>query len=264
MAATDVTKIVAGRDILFSSSPDTSFDSGIQLSGPGSLLVQAGGSIDLGTTSGIQSLGNTYNPALSSEGSTVMVVAGFTNDISLTEASKFFDELRKAGTKYSKLQAAGDSAAAQKVINDTKKNVITPLFGSSAKGAGDINMTTSQISSSAGSDIFILANGNLNVGKSTFFANEAQRQGTGIITASGGAINIFAEKNVNVNESRVMTYMGGDITVWERFRKHQCGPGIEDSNKRLASQADLGQWDPGSCVPASGGRKRDPCAHVRS
>jgi hypothetical protein len=76
-------------------------------------------------------------------------------------------------------------------------------------------MTTSQISTTSGkSDIFVLTAGDVNVGRSSFFSDEQQRQGTGIYTASGGAVNIFSLGDVNVNESRVMTFRGGDITLW--------------------------------------------------
>lgn len=50
---------------------------GIQLAGPGDLIVSAGGDITLGTTSfGIQSVGNLNNPALPAEGAALHVLAG--------------------------------------------------------------------------------------------------------------------------------------------------------------------------------------------
>jgi hypothetical protein len=52
-----------------------------------------------------------------------------------------------------------------------------------------------------------------NVGKSTFYESSAQKN-TGAYTAQGGDINIFSRGDVNVNESRLMTFYGGDITVW--------------------------------------------------
>ena len=76
-------------------------------------------------------------------------------------------------------------------------------------------MTTSQISTlSTRRRHFHFRERQPECGQEHFFANESQIQSTGIFTAQGGAINIFANENVNVNESRVMTFLGGDITVW--------------------------------------------------
>ena len=68
----------------------------------------------------------------------------------------------------------------------------------------------------------------MDVGKSTFFSNEADRAKTGIFTAGGGAINIFANGDVNVNESRVMTFEGGDITVWSDSGDINAGRGAKE------------------------------------
>jgi hypothetical protein len=87
-------------------------------------------------------------------------------------------------------------------------------------------MTASQISSlSATAGIFIFTNGSLNVGKSTFFANESQITSTGIFTAAGGDIDIYANDDVNVNESRIMSFRGGDITVWSDSGNINAGRG---------------------------------------
>jgi hypothetical protein len=87
-------------------------------------------------------------------------------------------------------------------------------------------MTSSQINTSGGvDDIYILSSGNLNVGRTTFFTDEQQRQGTGIFTAAGGSINIYAGGDVNVNESRVMTFRGGDITLYSDRGNINAGRG---------------------------------------
>jgi filamentous hemagglutinin len=229
VAPSDVTTITAAGNITLSSTPEANTtNSGIQVTGPGYLVVQAGGSIDLGTTGGIQSLGNSFNPGLASlypQGASVMVISGFTRDISWDDATAFFDALRNEGTEYSKLQAEGDTADAQEVIKETRKTVIEPFIGDSAtKGAGDINMTTSQISTLAGGDIYVFSNGKINVGQ-TAFVTSAQTQSTGIFTGHGGDINIFSVKDVNVNESRVMTFFGGNITMWSDTGNINAGRG---------------------------------------
>jgi hypothetical protein len=200
-------------------------DTGIVQAGPGSLLLQAGGSINLGTTQGIQTVGNTLNPILGTKGSDLIIISGYNLDLQTADANSLFDTIRTAGTNYSTLLAEGQTAEAQQVVDDTRKQTIEPLLGSPS-GSGNISMTTSQISTVSGQDnIYIIANGQLNVGKSTFFSNATDVQKTGIFTAGGGGINVYTNGDVNVNESRVMTFLGGDITVWSDNGNINAGRG---------------------------------------
>ncbi len=212
----DVTAVLAGRNILFSSSIQDNQFTGIELAGPGALLVQAKNSIDLGTSKGIRSVGNTYHPPLGEDGASIVVGAGFEGTLDPGAVRGFFAALKEAGKDYSTLLAEGETGKAQEVIETVRGEVIEPfLTVSDPSSPGRINMTSSQISTTSGiSDIFVLAAGDLNVGRSTFFSDEQQRQGTGIYTASGGAVSIFSFGDINVNESRVMTFRGGDIMLW--------------------------------------------------
>jgi filamentous hemagglutinin family protein len=77
----DVTSIVAGGSITypFERSSDGKLQpdgNAITLDGPGELQVQAGGSVNLGTSSGITTRGNLVNPALGASGAGVSVEAG--------------------------------------------------------------------------------------------------------------------------------------------------------------------------------------------
>ncbi len=216
VSPTDETKIMAAGNIEFSYILGGSTNNtGIQLAGPGSLEVQAGGSIDLGTSGGIRTVGNAYNPALGSDGSSITVISGYNTDISNDQETAFFNELQTAGSNFSLL------------MSEEAEQYIAKFFsGAQTNGTGDINMVSSQIStSSANSDIFIFNKGALNVGLTTFFANESQVQSTGIYTAGGGGINIFSVGNLNVNESRIMTFFGGDITVWSDEGNVNAGRG---------------------------------------
>ena len=213
---TDITSVFAGGSLLFSSAAAGSLDTGIEVAGPGALLIQACDSIDLGTTRGIQSVGSTYNAILGDKGSDVLVAAGFRNVLGIDAVAGLFDELRTVGKEYSSLLFEGKSQEALKLVEELRSRVIQPLLlPTELPSHGRINMTTSQISTTSGpDDIFVLSAGDLNVGKSTFFSDEQQRKGTGIYTAAGGAINIFSYEAINVNESRVMSFRGGDITLW--------------------------------------------------
>jgi filamentous hemagglutinin family protein len=237
--AGDVTIIRAGDSIVFSSEENAlRVDTGIEVGGPGALVVEAGDSMDLGTSAGITVLGNAldtqYPSQLPSTGCTLIVASGYDKDFSnITADTQFFmgttqqAGLQAEGQTYSEDLAAGRTAQAALDVAEARADTIDPFFaGSATSGSGDINMTASQISSLAPTaGIFIVTHGSLNVGQSTFFANESEITQTGIFTAQGGGINIFANKDVNVNESRVMTFEGGDITVWSDTGNINAGRG---------------------------------------
>lgn len=250
LAATDVTSIRAGRDIVYSFSvnqPATALEAigpGIKLGGPGELLVQAGRNIDLGNSTGIQSVGGFLNPPLGDAGASVTVIAGAKPDnLTTTAIAAFFhgvdgrtdhadlahNGLIKAGAVYSEMKDSGDTDAAREQLDTARSALIRPMFDEPAvSGEGYITMTSSQINSLAsGSDVRILARGSLDVGKSSL--GSSSQQGSGISTAGGGSINIYTGKDVNVNESRIMSYLGGDISVWVDQGDLNAGRGLRTS-----------------------------------
>jgi filamentous hemagglutinin len=335
LGADDLSQVRAGRNIVFSSaSAEGAVATGIEQGGAGSLLVQAGGDIDLGTSKGIKTSGNAFNPSLDSKGSTIVVVAGSNHDVTPEQVGLFFNGshhivtnpdgteteivdvmgLRDYGVVYSHFKASGQMDLASQVLA-VEENAATELLyghpvvtlvpgpgGSSKAGAnlkigansvvngsngsgdtgtpasqpavitdltigkffypsavissvmtaptgitttvendprlkdkvndgiGAINMTSSQISTNSGKDdIYILSRSSLNVGKSTMILDRQlaaqQQKNTGIYTSKGGAINIFSGGDLNVNESRVMTFYGGDITAWSDQGNINAGRG---------------------------------------
>jgi filamentous hemagglutinin family protein len=232
IAADDVSTIRAGKDIFFSSATGVSrAATGIEQGGPGFLVVESGGPIDLGTTKGIQGVGNLFNQGLGTKGSTVIVAAGVDKTLAPEDVKSFFDGLRQAGNDFSELKDKGEAGKAQERIEEARRALIVPFFGGSVNdGGGDINMVSSQISTNSGKDdVFVVAKGTVNVGRSTIVLDreEAQKQlkNTGIYTAKGGAINIFSGGDLNVNEARVMTFQGGDITAWSDRGSINAGRG---------------------------------------
>jgi filamentous hemagglutinin family protein len=215
----DVSCIWAGNDIVLSTPNDPS-QAGILYNGPGTLIVQAGNSLDLGTSLGIQSLANQTYPNLSSQGCNLIVAAGIERNLNPTaegvaEVGQFFTQIKNAGVEYTN-KLANDPQGALDVVSQARTDVIEPFVGTtdnSAENNGDINMISSQITSAQGGDISIIAGGSINVGRSALPSSESSSN-TGITTQYGGNINIFAENDVNVLESRVMTLHGGDILVW--------------------------------------------------
>jgi len=174
------------------------------------------------------------------------VVSGYGFDKSAADIEAFFKTIRDAGDEYAKLMAEGNLDEANQLLQATRHDTIEPFLGKPS-GPGDINMTSSQISTSnAASDVFIIANGSLNLGRTALPNATTVNTTSGITTANGGAINIFTVKDVNVQESRVMTFFSqqdmtdngitaddvesgkvtlGDITVWSDQGSINAGRG---------------------------------------
>jgi hypothetical protein len=84
--ATDVTTIIAGRDVIYTAQPpvtspnqDVWFEfepNAIAVGGPGNVLIESGRNTDLGISNGIQSFGNALNPRLANQGAGITIQVG--------------------------------------------------------------------------------------------------------------------------------------------------------------------------------------------
>jgi hypothetical protein len=194
-------------------------------------------------------VGSLYNPALRTEDNSVIVIAGSGKSQDLDTLIDFFDQLREKGTAYSELNAQGDGDGANAIVEEIRETVILPLFAEENEGSavidpealqaaamsqsastesGNIDMIRSQINTqgSAG-DIFIVSTGKVNAGQTTWKSDSGSGDdsSSGIFTTSGGDINIYSEDDLNVNESRVMTFAGGDIVTWSNTGDINAGRG---------------------------------------
>ncbi|HEX2748194.1 MAG TPA: filamentous hemagglutinin family protein [Verrucomicrobiales bacterium] len=112
----------------------------------------------------------------------------------------FYLVLRDTGRTRSKtgVYAAGETA-------------IATLFKGTA-WSGDIALTSRLIKTQSGGGISLFApGGKLTVGLD---ATGSQAIDQGILTESGGTINIFTDKSVAVGTSRIFTLRGGDEMIW--------------------------------------------------
>jgi hypothetical protein len=240
--AEDITRIMAEGNIQMLYAKSTT-KTGLIQGGPGVFLVQAGGSIDLGSSNnyiengntrygGVQTIGNGNNALLGTGKSTLVVVSGYKQDMtqgmtSVDGIESFFNTLRDAGDNYAKLMADGKLNEAAELLNKTRENTITAYLGDPS-GEGDINMVASQIGTSIGqSDIYVIGNGTVNLGKTALpVPGAATTASTGIWTGGGGNINLFTRYgDVNVNESKIMTFYSGDITIWSDQGNINAGRG---------------------------------------
>jgi len=106
--ASQISEIIAGRDILFPLQVDAEHgtfaqatDHFIRVDGPGRLDVIAGRDVDLGASAGIDAAGNTNNPALPNQGASVNVLAGINGPNALSDPvlySQFADRYLSGGS----------------------------------------------------------------------------------------------------------------------------------------------------------------------
>lgn len=114
----------------------------------------------------------------------------------------FFLVLRDAGRSQSAGTSGGGTAAGMAAIDK--------LFGNTTR-TGNISLTTREIKTANGGDIQVLApHGKVTVG----FNVIGQALDQGIITESGGNIDIFADGDVSLGTSRIFTLRGGNIIIW--------------------------------------------------
>jgi len=285
VAATDVSTIIAGRDIsllysgkLLTANQTHYYETGFNQAGPGSFIVEAGNQIDLGaslgiTTSGNGSINNSsgyFNAinggstrygdgysALGIQGSSLYVISGYTmsalqssagpTDLAnfIVDMGAFFNGgtdskgivqtgLIKEGTTIENDKSSGNGNY-NLDLQSIEESIRTVLGSPNINATGNINMILSTIKTNSGkinstafgnAPMFIIAGGNVNVGRTVFpNSSTTAKQSTGIVTIEGGAINIFAVDAVNVNESRVSTTLGGDITIWSDQGSINAGRG---------------------------------------
>ena len=92
--ATDVTSIIAGRDVIYPALTSTTFTQvvGIAVGGPGDLVVQSGRNVDLGSSTGIQSFGNFLNKTLPTEGAGITIEVGLGSPLGLPNYANFITQ----------------------------------------------------------------------------------------------------------------------------------------------------------------------------
>ena len=201
----------------------------IAIGGPGTLLVQARGDINLGDSRGIQSIGNLMNRGFSGNDtdSDIIVSVGAKTGLDPAAAGSsvnpFFKVLDDKGKSYSELKGAGKDDDADREIEAARAE-IGKYFDLPSASAGSLTMVDSEISSGKG-NIHLMTRGDLNVGKTALQDPTKARANNGINTTFGGGIDIYAGGDVNVNESRVMTFMGGNMTIWSDHGDINAGRG---------------------------------------
>lgn len=225
-----------------------SLDGDIQISGPGSLLVQAGGNLDLGTGAnnadgtgvGITSVGNARNPNLPFKGADLYLGAGLgvsepdyktfiERFVRGGEGQKYLAELADltGGEKFEDLDLAKQRLVALQVfyliLRDAGREeqmgqgytkgfeAIAALFPG-ANYSGDMLTRSRDVRTKSGGNISIfVSGGGLSLATTTVGVPVLP---PGIVTEAGGNIGIFANGNVDIGISRIFTLRGGNQIIW--------------------------------------------------
>ncbi|EIC28274.1 filamentous haemagglutinin family protein [Methylomicrobium album] len=259
----DVTRIQAGRDIAFNTqiSPDgvvLANPNKIEVGGPGQLQVLAGRNINLGSSAGIQTIGNIVNPALSQNGASINVLAGLSDAIDFDgfieryqaqpeyraalqalaglgegEQREHLDVFLKVLFEEIKQSAAAAAAAPtgeRAKLYQRGFDAIKTLFPGD-QYAGDLSLVFSQIKTLDGGGINLAApGGKIDVGLAGQLAGIRKAANElGIVVQQEGDLNALIEKDFNVNQSRVFTLSGGDITVWSSKGSIDAGKGAKSA-----------------------------------
>ena len=186
------------------------------------------------------------------------------------------EDLLLGASEYSMIDEATRDDLAERVVAKIRENLIEPYFlpdntleslsaerqapemgiefgDTLAKGA--VSMVQSQIITKNGGAIYMMMQDALDVGLSAFGSEESKKQ-SGINTQLGGDIGIFARGDINVNESRIMTWYGGDAIVWTDRGSLNAGKGsktaVSVASNSMYYDDQLEQYFPKNTPPAVG------------
>jgi len=268
---TDLSLIQAQGDVVQTLSRDpgngslSASQKKIEIAGPGRLDVLAGGNLDLGTSAGVVSIGNTSNPALSDNGAGLVLAAGLAQGMDYDAFIKTYLEdstlytaalndflaargIDPAGNPldtfrslsrleqralvldifFNELKESGTQAETSH-SNDYSRGfaAIATLFpGAKTSGPGDISTPVSVVKTVDGGSIDLLAPyGDINAG-ATFRAIEKNSDQLGVITGRGGDINVFLDGDLQVNRERVFA-LQGSLLAWSSNGSIDAGKGAK-------------------------------------
>ncbi|MDE5457055.1 filamentous hemagglutinin N-terminal domain-containing protein [Bradyrhizobium sp. CSA112] len=132
----------------------------------------------------------------------------------------YMQELREAGSDQ---KSPGEDGQPRNVGYNRGYAAIEKLFpGQDWKG--DVTMGNALFRTMAGGDIEVLTPGG---GLQVAALGTDPGAGYGLVTLGYGDINIFARNNVVVNRSRILTFAGGDETIWSTLGDIDAGRGAK-------------------------------------
>jgi filamentous hemagglutinin len=166
----------------------------------------------------------------------------------------YMQELREAGRDHNNGSITGGYQRGY--------DAIAALFpGDGWKG--NVQSGNALIRTTFGGDIRVMTPGG---GLQVAALNQAVDAGYGLVTLGYGKIDIFAKQDVVVNRSRILTFNGGDITIWSTLGDIDAGKGAKttrvpsspliatdiDGVTRVTERTDIGGSGIGTVVGIAG------------
>ena len=285
--AQQVSYIDAGRDIRQATLRDRTSGAlasndrrSFTVAGPGYILFQAGRSIDLGATAGIESIGDNANTVLPDEGASISILAGHRGEPDYTAfTARYVDAddtyiplLRDfLGSIGVTTETGSEARAALSTIDPLQRNrfLYKVLFselkasgldategntGDYSRGFdaigilfpapdpdGRLDIKLSKIFTLDGGDIDLLVPGGLIDGGATSSTVLTKAPDElGVVTGRAGDINAFVDGDFLVNQSRVFA-LEGDLLMWSSNGDIDAGRGAKTA---LASPPPVTRIDP--------------------
>ena len=274
----DVTRFIAGRDIVFATVRDpvsgliaSGSEARIAIGGPGRVEVIAGRDIDLGASKGVISRGNLANPYLPEGGADLLFVAGAAArdaDGNAQAISAALKDPQAVNHFFNELLASAEASKTDKDYSQGEA-AIEALFPTGTAAAplsyeGDISLFFSQTKTEQGGNIQMLTpGGGVNAGLASVTGFERAAADLGIITVQGGNIQAYVRDDFQVNSSRVFSVSGGDILLWSALGNIDAGKGAKTASATPPPQLridkngnfvlDVSQSISGSGIGALGG-----------
>ncbi len=224
-SATDITTVQAGRDFIDSTNVTISSPVKHVVTGSGLLALQAGRDIDLGNSFGVVTRGNLDNAYLSAGGASVVAVAG-AQQTAAHNALSPAAQLQANQQLFTDLVAAGKKAD----LTDFDK-LIADAFP--VINGGDINVFGSQVKTEQGGSIDLLAPGGSVVAglvSVPVYLQSKPASENGIFTVRGGAIRSLVKQDFLVNQGRVFSLGGGDISLISQYGNIDAGRGTKTAS----------------------------------
>lgn len=248
----DISTVVAGRDIMDTTRLDAASPVEHVVSGAGLVAFTAGRDVDLGNGQGIVTRGNLDNAYLPSGGAGVVVEAGVAAsrdggsanaaDVLRSDEqllSELFDVSRGALTEATTQAAAAGvtlTSPAGIAIRDAAlarfDALVAGAYPAGSVGTGDIKVFGSQIKTEQGGSIDLLAPGGSVIAGLVSIPSYLQKSAAdnGIFTVRGGAIRSLVRNDFTVNQGRVFSLGGGDITLVSQFGNIDAGRGAKTAS----------------------------------
>ncbi|WP_158270467.1 filamentous haemagglutinin family protein [Limnohabitans sp. MMS-10A-160] len=224
--STDETWVMAGRDVVDSTDPDKENPVKHVVTGQGLLALVAGRDIDLGNSKGVVTRGNLDNAYLPDGGAAIMALAGASLPEADAATTPVALEKKSAAFVDGVVDAAKDGLAAfDKAIAD--RYAVNTLKG------GNILVYGSQFKTEQGGALDLMApKGSVVAGLSSipFYLQSKAASENGIFTVRGGEIRVLVGQDFIVNQGRVFTLGGGDITMISQYGNIDAGRGSKTAS----------------------------------